>query len=558
MYKLYEVVIYTASLSIYADPLLDEIDPSNYASYRLFREHCTFYNNTFVKDLSLMGRDLKDVIIVDNSPNSYMLQPENAIPILTWTEDMQDTKLSELAPVLELLVRADDVRDAIKDFVHGDVVDYIEAAEILSRKFAPKPRVDTWINGKEIVRSPRQPGKKSATTKQNGNRKETLKEPPKKQKTKSASAEHFAAMGPVTPQYKSKARIHNSVESVGLPFGSSVPAGDLVLVSAKGTIKKKHTLNVRKVGTDEAVRLGKKPLKLNINQQQEQRESPLQNKQKRPASEAAEKRKKSSTPTPYSSVSLARGSPAGKSLTNLREKTLPLHQQPRQHSTALGKRNGKNESVRAGTPRAVEGSHKSSNPAPGKAALFYSNLLRTKNEPTTKESFVVSPPSGQPKSKTKATGSSGISSHILRGLEESANKKLNKHSSSLDNTDWMACYEKLRKELNLNSPKDVPPASGRVSMNSMRPGSGVVLLGEYIPKRPLVTPVPSAANPFTARPRAAGHEPKAKRLSKSKPKPVLVTNNGKFDSMLSQMEGKRPVLDGKGVQRPVVLSHHKR
>ena len=31
---------------------------------------------------------------------SYMLQPENGIPILSWYEDRNDTKLMELAPAL--------------------------------------------------------------------------------------------------------------------------------------------------------------------------------------------------------------------------------------------------------------------------------------------------------------------------------------------------------------------------------------------------------------------------------------------------------------------------
>jgi RNA polymerase II subunit A small phosphatase-like protein len=63
----YEIVIYTASLSKYADPLVEVLDPTHLSSYRLFREHCTFYNGVFVKDLSKLGRRLEDVIIVDVS-----------------------------------------------------------------------------------------------------------------------------------------------------------------------------------------------------------------------------------------------------------------------------------------------------------------------------------------------------------------------------------------------------------------------------------------------------------------------------------------------------------
>ena len=72
MQAYYEVVIYTASLSKYADPLMDILDEEQSCSSRLFREHCTFYQQMYVKDLSELGRDLKDVLIIDNSPTAYL------------------------------------------------------------------------------------------------------------------------------------------------------------------------------------------------------------------------------------------------------------------------------------------------------------------------------------------------------------------------------------------------------------------------------------------------------------------------------------------------------
>ena len=45
---------------------------------------------SYVKDLQCLGRDLAQTIIVDNSPHSYMFQPENALPIGTFIDDMQD------------------------------------------------------------------------------------------------------------------------------------------------------------------------------------------------------------------------------------------------------------------------------------------------------------------------------------------------------------------------------------------------------------------------------------------------------------------------------------
>jgi len=76
----------------------------------LFREHCTSMNGIYVKDLSRLGRDLKDVIIVDNSPNSFLLQPECAFHIKNFFEDKTDMELYELGPFLEYLANVDDVR----------------------------------------------------------------------------------------------------------------------------------------------------------------------------------------------------------------------------------------------------------------------------------------------------------------------------------------------------------------------------------------------------------------------------------------------------------------
>jgi carboxy-terminal domain RNA polymerase II polypeptide A small phosphatase len=69
----------------------------------LFREHCTFIEDqeAYVKDLSLLGRDLKDVIIIDNSPTSYFLQPENALATKSWYDEYDDTELFDFIPLLK-------------------------------------------------------------------------------------------------------------------------------------------------------------------------------------------------------------------------------------------------------------------------------------------------------------------------------------------------------------------------------------------------------------------------------------------------------------------------
>ena len=127
----YELIIYTASLSIYANPLLDWLDPKGLWDYRLFREHCTYYNNTFVKDLSKIPRSLKNMIIIDNSPESYMFHPECAIPTVSWYDDLNCTELIQLIPILECLSKVNDVRPFLKAFVKDNRVMFVKAFKIL-------------------------------------------------------------------------------------------------------------------------------------------------------------------------------------------------------------------------------------------------------------------------------------------------------------------------------------------------------------------------------------------------------------------------------------------
>ena len=103
MGKIYEIVIFTASVSKYADPLLDIIDKEKNCKFRLFREHCTTVNACYIKEIQKLGRDLKDVVIVDNSPLSYALNPENGLPIITWFEDKEDRELYNISSILEFL-----------------------------------------------------------------------------------------------------------------------------------------------------------------------------------------------------------------------------------------------------------------------------------------------------------------------------------------------------------------------------------------------------------------------------------------------------------------------
>ncbi|KAI3611705.1 protein phosphatase [Moniliophthora roreri] len=100
MGRIYEVVVFTASLSKYADPVLDQLDTSRVVAHRLFRESCYNHKGNYVKDLSQLGRPIADTIILDNSPASYIFHPNNAVPVSSWFNDPHDTELTGLIPFL--------------------------------------------------------------------------------------------------------------------------------------------------------------------------------------------------------------------------------------------------------------------------------------------------------------------------------------------------------------------------------------------------------------------------------------------------------------------------
>ncbi|XP_010100996.2 CTD small phosphatase-like protein 2 isoform X1 [Morus notabilis] len=112
--EMFEVVIFTASQSIYAEQLLDILDPDQkLISRRVYRESCIFSDGSYTKDLTVLGVDLAKVAIIDNSPQVFRLQVNNGIPIKSWFDDPADRALIALLPFLETLVDADDVRPII-------------------------------------------------------------------------------------------------------------------------------------------------------------------------------------------------------------------------------------------------------------------------------------------------------------------------------------------------------------------------------------------------------------------------------------------------------------
>lgn len=111
----FEVVLFTAAERDYAEPLLNLIDPGGtLLPYRLFREHTVQFQGTlYVKDLSLLGRDLKRTVLVDNNIMTMRASPNNCVLIEDFYGDPNDRQLEVMWDILEELSDLPDIRPCL-------------------------------------------------------------------------------------------------------------------------------------------------------------------------------------------------------------------------------------------------------------------------------------------------------------------------------------------------------------------------------------------------------------------------------------------------------------
>lgn len=113
----FETHIFTAALPVYANPVLDRLDPDSKLSGRWFRDSCRFHAGVYSKrleNLPLEKGDLSRVILVDNNPFSFIDNPDNGILVKSFYDDATDGTLEAVRDVLEELDRVGDVRPVLR------------------------------------------------------------------------------------------------------------------------------------------------------------------------------------------------------------------------------------------------------------------------------------------------------------------------------------------------------------------------------------------------------------------------------------------------------------
>jgi len=101
---MYELVVFTAGEQDYADSVLDMIDADrNIIKHRLYRQHCVCpEKGVYVKELSIIkDRNMKNILLVDNSIISFAFNMSNGIPIKAFLGDKNDEELLYMVTYLE-------------------------------------------------------------------------------------------------------------------------------------------------------------------------------------------------------------------------------------------------------------------------------------------------------------------------------------------------------------------------------------------------------------------------------------------------------------------------
>jgi len=118
--SLFEVVVFTASPTVYANRVLDRLDPHHeLIDHRMFRHHCHHHHHHkahYIKDLCALGRDLSKVVIIDNSVEAFAFQLDNGVLIEDFLGSPEDTALLRMEDFLVKLAQAKDARQAVHDY----------------------------------------------------------------------------------------------------------------------------------------------------------------------------------------------------------------------------------------------------------------------------------------------------------------------------------------------------------------------------------------------------------------------------------------------------------
>eukprot|EP01138_Halocafeteria_seosinensis_P012597 gb/GECG01012871.1/.p1 GENE.gb/GECG01012871.1/~~gb/GECG01012871.1/.p1 ORF type:complete len:275 (+),score=20.35 gb/GECG01012871.1/:1-825(+) len=115
MSEIFDIVVFTAARPEYATRAVKWIDhDARYIRRTLYRDMCTKYGVTYIKDLEKVGFDIHSTLIIDNRYNSFGLHPKNGIKCSSYYGDDHDRELLRLQLLLSRVdMKSGDLRAAV-------------------------------------------------------------------------------------------------------------------------------------------------------------------------------------------------------------------------------------------------------------------------------------------------------------------------------------------------------------------------------------------------------------------------------------------------------------
>eukprot|EP00930_Biecheleria_cincta_P073059 TRINITY_DN60384_c0_g1_i1.p1 TRINITY_DN60384_c0_g1~~TRINITY_DN60384_c0_g1_i1.p1 ORF type:complete len:337 (-),score=38.19 TRINITY_DN60384_c0_g1_i1:266-1276(-) len=112
-----ELVLFTAGKRHDAEKKLRALGASrNCFHHYLFRDSCILSNRVLVKDLSILGRPLSRIVLIDDCPFCFAYQLDNGVHVEPWVGQENDAQLLSLLPLLKFLASqpTQDVRPVLR------------------------------------------------------------------------------------------------------------------------------------------------------------------------------------------------------------------------------------------------------------------------------------------------------------------------------------------------------------------------------------------------------------------------------------------------------------
>jgi hypothetical protein len=117
MARSYEVVVFADEETSLVQEIWDVLDPNQMIIYgRLGHESTLLKEGRYIRDLSYMNRDIKDIVCLDFDPEKYYHHQENVIKIPEWNGEQDDRILIDIIPFMEHIAQGGDVRKELDKY----------------------------------------------------------------------------------------------------------------------------------------------------------------------------------------------------------------------------------------------------------------------------------------------------------------------------------------------------------------------------------------------------------------------------------------------------------